>query len=201
MQVEFKRDDQLKENQLIIKAKELTPEIKAALAFLEEKLAQKITVYQGSDEIILPLASILFFETNDRHVWAHDRESSYLVKQTLRQLEASLPSDFDRASKSWPRRSRSIKVAMKSSCPWPAFSFLRPTTDTSGPMTGKAAIWSSRPCGSWKPACPATLTGPPRVPWSTAGRSMPSSGQLPAANSALPPLTRKFSFPAATTTP
>lgn len=100
MQVEFKQDEQLKEDQLIIKAKKLTPEIEAALAFLEEKLAQKITVYQGSDEIILPLTSILFFETSDRHVWAHDREGSYLVKQTLRQLEASLPSDFDRASKS-----------------------------------------------------------------------------------------------------
>ncbi|MGZ1263396.1 hypothetical protein ACXO6E_07600 [Lactobacillus delbrueckii subsp. bulgaricus] len=92
MQVEFKQDKQLKEDQLIIKAKKLTPEIEAALAFLEEKLAQKITVYQGSDVIILPLTSILFFETSDRHVWAHDREGSHLVKQTLRQLEASLPS-------------------------------------------------------------------------------------------------------------
>ncbi len=71
MQVEFKQDKQLKEDQLIIKAKKLTPEIEAALAFFEEKLAQKITVYQGSDEIILPLTSILFFETSDRHVWAH----------------------------------------------------------------------------------------------------------------------------------
>lgn len=62
MQVEFKQDKQLKEDQLIIKAKKLTPEIEAALAFLEEKLAQKITVYQGSDVIILPLTSILFFE-------------------------------------------------------------------------------------------------------------------------------------------
>lgn len=138
MQVEFKQDEQLKEDQLIIKAKKLTPEIEAALAFLEEKLAQKITVYQGSDEIILPLTSILFFETSDRHVWAHDREGSYLVKQTLRQLEASLPSDFDRL---------------------------------------------------------------PRVPWSTAGKSMPSSGPLRAASLALPLLTRRSSSPAATTKP
>lgn len=114
MQVEFKQDDQLKEDQLIIKAKELTPEIEAALAFLEEKLAQKITVYQGSDEIILPLASILFFETSDRHVWAHDREGSYLVKQTLRQLEASLPSDFDRVSKSALVNCRQINAVKRS---------------------------------------------------------------------------------------
>lgn len=114
MQVEFKQDKQLKEDQLIIKAKELTPEIEAALAFLEEKLAQKITVYQGSDEIILPLASILFFETSDRHVWAHDREGSYLVKQTLRQLEASLPSDFDRVSKSALVNCRQINAAKRS---------------------------------------------------------------------------------------
>lgn len=114
MQVEFKQDDQLKEDQLIIKAKKLTPEIEAALAFLEEKLAQKITVYQGSDEIILPLASILFFETSDRHVWAHDREGSYLVKQTLRQLEASLPSDFDRVSKSTLVNCRQINAVKRS---------------------------------------------------------------------------------------
>lgn len=114
MQVEFKQDKQLKEDQLIIKAKELTPEIEAALAFLEEKLAQKITVYQGSDEIILPLASILFFETSDRHVWAHDREGSYLVKQTLRQLEASLPSDFDRVSKSALVNCRQINAVKRS---------------------------------------------------------------------------------------
>lgn len=114
MQVEFKQDKQLKEDQLIIKAKELTPEIEAALAFLEEKLAQKITVYQGSDEIILPLASILFFETSDRHVWAHDRDSSYLVKQTLKQLEASLPADFDRASKSALVNCRQVSAVKRS---------------------------------------------------------------------------------------
>ncbi|MFV4932850.1 LytTR family DNA-binding domain-containing protein [Lactobacillus delbrueckii] len=114
MQVEFKQDKQLKEDQLIIKAKKLTPEIEAALAFLEEKLAQKITVYQGSDEIILPLTSILFFETSDRHVWAHDREGSYLVKQTLRQLETSLPSDFDRASKSALVNCRQINAVKRS---------------------------------------------------------------------------------------
>lgn len=114
MQVEFKQDKQLKEDQLIIKAKKLTPEIEAALAFLEERLAQKITVYQGSDEIILPLTSILFFETSDRHVWAHDREGSYLVKQTLRQLEASLPSDFDRASKSALVNCRQINAVKRS---------------------------------------------------------------------------------------
>lgn len=114
MQVEFKQDKQLKEDQLIIKAKKLTPEIEAALAFLEEKLAQKITVYQGSDEIILPLTSILFFETSDRHVWAHDREGSYLVKQTLRQLEASLPSDFDRSSKSALVNCRQINAVKRS---------------------------------------------------------------------------------------
>lgn len=114
MQVEFKQDKQLKEDQLIIKAKKLTPEIEAALAFLEEKLAQKITVYQGSDEIILPLTSILFFETSDRHVWAHDREGSYLVKQTLRQLEASLPSDFYRASKSALVNCRQINAVKRS---------------------------------------------------------------------------------------
>ena len=50
MQVEFKQDKQLKEDQLIIKAKKLTPEIEAALAFLEEKMAQKITVYQTGRE-------------------------------------------------------------------------------------------------------------------------------------------------------
>ena len=114
MQVEFKQDKQLKEDQLIIKAKKLTPEIEAALAFLEEKLAQKITLYQGSDEIILPLTSILFFETSDRHVWAHDREGSYLVKQTLRQLEASLPSDFYRASKSALVNCRQINAVKRS---------------------------------------------------------------------------------------
>ncbi|MBT9024217.1 LytTR family DNA-binding domain-containing protein [Lactobacillus delbrueckii] len=114
MQVEFKQDKQLKEDQLIIKAKKLTPEIEAALAFLEEKMAQKITVYQGSDVIILPLTSILFFETSDRHVWAHDREGSYLVKQTLRQLEAILPSDFDRASKSALVNCRQINAVKRS---------------------------------------------------------------------------------------
>ncbi|MEK0397043.1 LytTR family DNA-binding domain-containing protein [Lactobacillus delbrueckii] len=114
MQVEFKQDKQLKEDQLIIKAKKLTPEIEAALAFLEEKMAQKITVYQGSDVIILPLTSILFFETSDRHVWAHDREGSYLVKQTLRQLETSLPSDFDRASKSALVNCRQINAVKRS---------------------------------------------------------------------------------------
>lgn len=114
MQVEFKQDDQLKEDQIIVKAKELTPEIKAALALLEEQLTRKITGYKDNSEIILPLASILFFETSDRHVWAHDREGSYLVKQTLKQLEASLPSDFDRASKSALVNCRQVNAVKRS---------------------------------------------------------------------------------------
>lgn len=114
MQVEFKQDDQLKEDQIIVKAKELTPEIAAALALLEEQLTRKITGYKDNSEIILPLADILFFETSDRHVWAHDREGSYLVKQTLRQLEASLPTDFDRASKSALVNCRQINAVKRS---------------------------------------------------------------------------------------
>lgn len=114
MQVEFKRDDQLKEDQIIVKAKELTPEIKAALALLEEQLTRKITGYKDNSEIILPLADILFFETSDRHVWAHDREGSYLVKQTLKQLEASLTSDFDRASKSALVNCRQVNAVKRS---------------------------------------------------------------------------------------
>ena len=82
--------------------------------FGKKLITQKITVYQGSDVIILPLTSILFFETSDRHVWAHDREGSYLVKQTLRQLEANLPSDFDRASKSALVNCRQINAVKRS---------------------------------------------------------------------------------------
>lgn len=114
MQVKFSQDDQLAEGQIIIKAKELTPEIAAALALLEEQLTRKITGYKDNSEVILPLASILFFETSDRHVWAHDREGSYLVKQTLRQLEASLPSDFDRASKSALVNCRQVNAVKRS---------------------------------------------------------------------------------------
>ncbi len=45
---------------------------------------------------------------------AHDREGSYLVKQTLRQLEASLLSDFDRASKSALVNCRQINAVKRS---------------------------------------------------------------------------------------
>lgn len=48
----------------------------------------------------MQLREILFFETNERNVYAHTVDNAFLIHYRLYELEENLPDDFLRVSKS-----------------------------------------------------------------------------------------------------
>ena len=63
-------------------------------------MGQEICLYQENQEFFLPMESLLFFETDGDKVYAHTKDSSYLAKYKLYELEKILPETFLRISKS-----------------------------------------------------------------------------------------------------
>ena len=66
----------------------------------EAQAANRITFYKQNQEYYFPLVDVLFFETEGEHIYAHTADDAYRIKHRLYELEALLPEDFVRASKS-----------------------------------------------------------------------------------------------------
>ncbi|WP_125569080.1 LytTR family DNA-binding domain-containing protein [Companilactobacillus insicii] len=60
----------------------------------------QISGYIGETVYPLKLNDILFFETNDRNVYAHTTNNAFLIHYRLYELEEKLPGKFMRVSKS-----------------------------------------------------------------------------------------------------
>lgn len=85
------------EDDIILECREMTPQI--------EKLIQafdtlSIKAIHRDKEIMIDLADVCFFETEDEAVYVHTAKNSYRTRYRLYELEASLPKSFMRASKS-----------------------------------------------------------------------------------------------------
>lgn len=61
---------------------------------------EQFVFYKGDTEYYLSLDKILFFETGDNQIFAHTRKDVYQTKYRLYELEALLPDNFLRVSKS-----------------------------------------------------------------------------------------------------
>ncbi|GFZ27311.1 LytTR family DNA-binding domain-containing protein [Lactobacillus corticis] len=102
MKVKLEIDPDQSENEVIIKAAKITPEIERLYRRLQENSAQddQITGYRGSTAYYLKISDILFFETEAKQVMAHTKKHSYAVKYKLYELENLLGGQFMRVSKS-----------------------------------------------------------------------------------------------------
>lgn len=102
MKIRIDIDNEIKENEVIIRCSEFNEEVKSIQAMLQEMLSQKkgITFYRGETEYYLSLEDILFFETEENGVCAHTVDNVYNVKYKLYELEELLPGHFMRVSKS-----------------------------------------------------------------------------------------------------
>jgi DNA-binding LytR/AlgR family response regulator len=102
MKIRIEMDDQVKENEVIIRCRELNEDVKAIQTMLNDMLTHKksITFYKGDTEYYLSLEEILFFETEENGICAHTIDNIYNVKYKLYELEESLPGYFMRVSKS-----------------------------------------------------------------------------------------------------
>lgn len=102
MKIRIEVDNQIKENEVIIKCNELSEEIENIQIMLEDMIYLKkhITFYKGGSEYNIYLKEILFFNTEENGICAHTIDNIYNVKYKLYELEELLPGCFIRVSKS-----------------------------------------------------------------------------------------------------
>ena len=100
LRIEF--DDSLQEEEIIIRCRELSPDIIQLKETLSNTLQKNevISFYKGDVRIYLSLDEILFFETDQNVVYAHTADDCYEIHHRLYELEELLPSSFMRVSKS-----------------------------------------------------------------------------------------------------
>lgn len=102
MKIRIELDEQLKEEEVVIRCQSLTEEVqeiqKAVSDLISKK--QRFVFYRGDTEYYLPLESILFFEMEEKVVCAHTVDNVYQVRYRLYELEEILPGYFMRVSKS-----------------------------------------------------------------------------------------------------
>lgn len=90
------------EEEIVIRCKNLTPEIMKLQQSLAEwsKQSETIVLYKGNTEYYLELDNVLFFETDNSIVMAHTAKETYETTYKLYELEELLIGKFQRISKS-----------------------------------------------------------------------------------------------------
>jgi DNA-binding LytR/AlgR family response regulator len=92
----------LSEDEVIIRCGRVDDTIRRIHQYVaqEAQAGSKITFYKQNQEFYFPLETVLFFETEGEHIYAHTADDAYRIKHRLYELEELLPKDFIRASKS-----------------------------------------------------------------------------------------------------
>ena len=102
MKISIIEDNNLDEDELIIKVKTKSLEAYQIKELIENELNQKknLVFYNDTTSFVININDILFFETELNQVFAHTNNNSYKTNYKLYELEKILPSNFTRASKS-----------------------------------------------------------------------------------------------------
>ena len=90
------------EKEVVIKAAKKDDEVQQIMDSIKD-VAEKfnhLNGYIGETVYSLALKDVLFFETNDRNVYAHTTNNTFLIHYRLYELEENLPDNFLRISKS-----------------------------------------------------------------------------------------------------
>lgn len=102
MKVRIEIDNDIRENEVIIRCDRLDDNIKRIYDILVDKVkeARYPVLYKGNVEYYLPMNDIIFFETSDNCICAHTVDDVYNTTYHLYELEEILPGYFMRVSKS-----------------------------------------------------------------------------------------------------
>lgn len=102
MKIRVELDGSIEEEEIIIRCKTLSEEVQMVQKTLADLAANnhRFVFYKGDTEYYLSLEEVLFFETEDKVIFAHTRDDMYQVKYRLYELEEFLPGYFMRISKS-----------------------------------------------------------------------------------------------------
>ena len=102
MKIKIEIEDNLIEDEVIIRCSELDSNIQKIQAIISDIAAQEeqIAFTKEGKEYYFSLNDVLFFETNSRGIDSHTENDVFQVKYKLYELEEMLPSNFVRVSKS-----------------------------------------------------------------------------------------------------
>lgn len=102
MKLRLELDESIVEEEVVIRCRELDERIRRIQQVLQElsSAKQRFVFYKGSTEYYISLDQILFFETEEKMIFAHTASDMYQVKYRLYELEEFLPGHFMRVSKS-----------------------------------------------------------------------------------------------------
>lgn len=102
MKVRIEMDESLEEEEFVIRCRKIDETILRLQAAVMERegSVRSITLRQGDTEYYLPLEEILFFETENKIIYAHTRDKMLVTEYKLYELEEILPGSFLRISKS-----------------------------------------------------------------------------------------------------
>ena len=102
MKVTIEIDENLSEECVVIKCKELNENVIALQKSLMEQANSDMTIllHKNEKEYYMPLDKILFFETENKSIRAHTKDEIYETSYKLYELEELLPRYFMRISKS-----------------------------------------------------------------------------------------------------
>lgn len=102
MKIKLDISPEYKEKEITIRSAANDDEVKEIIHNLQavESKFNHLNGYLGETVYSLELSEILFFETNDRNVYAHTINNAFLIHYRLYELEENLPKNFLRVSKS-----------------------------------------------------------------------------------------------------
>src|SRR5699024_1791839 len=102
MKITINIDENKKEDEIIIKCKELNKDIEEIQNIISKTLSKReqIIFYKDNTEYYLSLDKVLFFETESNSIYGHVEADMYEIKHRLYELEEILPIEFVRISKS-----------------------------------------------------------------------------------------------------
>lgn len=102
MKIRIDINEEITEDEIIIRSSSLTPEIMQLQNLVKQAMEKKqnIVFYKGETRVFFPLEEILFFETDQEGISAHTINDCYQIKYRLYELEDMLPRYYMRISKS-----------------------------------------------------------------------------------------------------
>lgn len=109
MKIRMEIDEVLQEDEIIIRCRTLDDTIQSLQAAISAHLAgtgtnsvdslRYLTLKRADTDYFIPIEEILFFETEDKCVYAHTKEQSFQTEFKLYELEEMLSGNFMRISK------------------------------------------------------------------------------------------------------
>lgn len=111
MKINIEIVNDLAEDEVLIRCGRVDDTIQKIQQYIlsQSKAQPKIIFYKQNQEFYFPLDEVLFFETEDEHIYAHTANEAYLIKYRMYELEDMLPRYFVRAAKSAIVNTRKIR--------------------------------------------------------------------------------------------